>query len=215
MTNIEKTIKFLQEQFDKSEYLKNNIKDKEYRLNHTYRVASFGKEIAVKEGLDVEGVVIGCLLHDLSYIEEMKTREDRLNHGRRSAELAREFVYSLDIKQNIKEELLYGIAIHVDDTSDFEGNRTVLAETIGECDNIDRFDRYRLYENMFYAKLEEMNTTEKIEFATQKVTRLTQLKEYVFQSKTSNDLWQDRLDYQITYFKDLLSQLQRSDYKKL
>ena len=68
---------------------------------------------------------------------------------------------------------------------------------------------------MFYAKLEEMNITEKIEFSKQKITRLKQLKDYIFKTETSNNLWQSRLDYQIDYFTDLLSQLQRSDHTKL
>ena len=38
---------------------------------------------------------------------------------------------------------MLGIAIHVDDEADFEGERTALALTIGDCDNIDRFDTYR------------------------------------------------------------------------
>ena len=45
------------------EYLKLKIKDT-YRLAHSYRVANIGKEIAKKEGLNVEDLMIACLLHD-------------------------------------------------------------------------------------------------------------------------------------------------------
>ena len=41
------------------DYLKLKIKDT-YRLAHSYRVANIGKEIAEKEGLNVEDLMIAC-----------------------------------------------------------------------------------------------------------------------------------------------------------
>ncbi len=215
MSNIKKTINYLIDLFEKSEFLKDKPQAKQYRLEHTYRVASIGKEIATKEGLDIEATIIGCLLHDISYIYEMKTREDRTGHGRKSAQIAREFVMNLDMNNNLKHELLYGIAIHVDDKADFEGDRTVLAETISEADNIDRFDRYRLYENLVDSNLDNMCLDEQLDFASKKISRIIALKEYIFKSETSNQMWNEKLDYQIDYYKGLLVQLKKGDYKLL
>lgn len=53
------------------DYLKLKIKDT-YRLAHSYRVANIGKEIAEKEGLNVEDLMIACLLHDVSDFEHLK-----------------------------------------------------------------------------------------------------------------------------------------------
>ena len=53
------------------DYLKSKIKDT-YRLAHSYRVANIGKEIAEKEGLNVEDLMIACLLHDVSDFECLK-----------------------------------------------------------------------------------------------------------------------------------------------
>lgn len=53
------------------DYLKLKIKDT-YRLAHSYRVANIGKEIAEKEGLNVEDLIIACLLHDASDFEHLK-----------------------------------------------------------------------------------------------------------------------------------------------
>lgn len=50
------------------DYLRYRIKDP-YRLAHSYRVVNIGKEIAEKEGLNVEDLMIACLLHDVSYFE--------------------------------------------------------------------------------------------------------------------------------------------------
>ena len=53
------------------DYLKLKIKDT-YHLAHSYRVANIGKEIAEKEGLNVEDLIIACLLHDVSDFEHLK-----------------------------------------------------------------------------------------------------------------------------------------------
>ncbi|WP_418564108.1 HD domain-containing protein [Holdemanella biformis] len=47
------------------DYLKLKIKD-------AYRVAIIGKEIVKKEGLNVEDLMIACLLHDVSDFEHLK-----------------------------------------------------------------------------------------------------------------------------------------------
>ena len=47
------------------DYLKLKIKD-------TYRVTNVGKEIAKKEGLNVEDLIIACLLHDVSDFDCLK-----------------------------------------------------------------------------------------------------------------------------------------------
>lgn len=214
MNNIEKTLKFLEETYDNSEYFSKDPLHKQYRLEHTYRVANIGKHIAEKEGLHVEGVVVGCLLHDIGYAPGFDEHEQRA-HGRMSARMSRDFVNALDLPENVKEEMLYGIAIHVDGKSDFEGEATVLADTISECDNIDRFDKFRLYEALKWSDLYDKSLDEQREFAKQKVERLNSLKEtYVFRTKTSNDLWNEKLDYQIEYFELLLKQLD-SDRTKL
>ncbi len=53
------------------DYLKLKIKDT-YRLAHSYRVTNIGKKIAKKEGLNVEDLMIACLLHDVSDFEHLK-----------------------------------------------------------------------------------------------------------------------------------------------
>ncbi|WP_154555633.1 HD domain-containing protein [Holdemanella porci] len=38
-------------------------------MAHSYRVVNIGKEFAEKEGLNVEDLMIACLLHDVSDFE--------------------------------------------------------------------------------------------------------------------------------------------------
>ncbi len=215
MNNIEKTIEYIKNIFDQSEYLKDKQTQKEYRFNHTIRVANIGKEIAIEEGMNLDAVVVGCLLHDISYIEEMKTSEERTGHGRRSAAIARDFVNTLELDEYLKQEVIYGVAIHVDDKADFEGEHTVLAGTISDCDNIDRFDKYRLYESLLYSKLDTLSLLDQIEFVEKRISGLSRLKNHPMQTKTATRLWNAKLDYQIQYFEGLQEQLHRSKTSSL
>ena len=53
MNNIQKTINYVLEQFETSEYLQDKLLARQYRLDHTFRVANIGKEIAKNEELNV------------------------------------------------------------------------------------------------------------------------------------------------------------------
>lgn len=131
---ITKVEAFLRDTFAASSYLQANPADRDYRLEHSYRVANIAKAIAEAEGFDVTDAVIAGLLHDIAYCEEMVTREDWVNHGRRSAAIARPFLVNLGLQPDAVNEICYGIAIHVDDKADFEWQRTPFCETVGDAD---------------------------------------------------------------------------------
>lgn len=207
---INKTEKYLSETFAKSEYLQKNPTERNYRLEHSYRVANIAKVIAEAEGFNVTYAVIAGLLHDIAYCEEMVTREDRMNHGRRSAAIARPFLKSLGLPTDAVNEICYGIAIHVDDCADFEWERTPFCETVGDADNIDRFDAYRIYETLEYLKFSEMSFTEKIEKVDSTIEKLNRYKEMKLGTTTAKELWLDRLDYYIGFYEKLKSQLENS-----
>jgi len=61
-------------------------------------------------------------------------------------------VANIGINPSEVDEICYGIAIHVDGKSDFKGEKTPLALSIGDADNIDRFDVYRIYDGLRYHK---------------------------------------------------------------
>ena len=91
---VEKTEAFLKQKFDAAIYLNKHPEDKAYRIEHTYRVANIGREIAEKEGFDETEMVIACLLHDVAYCEEFGENGWK-EHGRRSAAIARPFLKEL------------------------------------------------------------------------------------------------------------------------
>ena len=207
---ITKTETFLKETFAASSYLQAKPIEQDYRLEHSYRVANIAKVIAEAEGFDVTHAVIAGLLHDIAYCEEMTTREDRLNHGRRSAAIARPFLESLGLSVDAVNEICYGIAIHVDDEADFEWERTPFCETVGDADNIDRFDAYRIYETLEYLGFSKMNLADKREKVASTLDRLTKYKEMKLGTVTAKNLWIQRLDYYIGFYEKLKAQLDNS-----
>lgn len=209
---IKKTEEFLKCIFDESPYFKLHEDEKNYRIEHSYRVANIGKEIAIKEGFNVEALVIGCLLHDISYSIEFKNEDDWVNHGRKSAIIARDFLEELGLESDIIDEICFGIAIHVDDEADFQGERTPFALSIGEADNIDRFDAYRIYENLQNLGFDKMTLKEKQEKVVSMLERLNKFKCEEFITRTSTELWNSKIDFQIDFFNKLKKQLENSGY---
>ena len=207
---IARTEAFLKETFASSTYLQSNPTDRDYRLEHSYRVANIAKAIADAEGFDVTYAVIAGLLHDIAYCEEMMSREDRMNHGRRSAAIARPFLETLGLPAVAVNEICYGIAIHVDDEADFEWKRTPFCETVGDADNIDRFDAYRIYETLEYLKFSEMSLDNKREKVITTIEKLIRFKEMKLGTVTAKKLWIQRLDYYIGFYEKLKTQLENS-----
>ncbi len=64
---IAKTEAFLKDTFAASTYLQNHPADRNYRLEHSYRVANIAKQIAEAEGFDVTYAVMAGLLHDIDF----------------------------------------------------------------------------------------------------------------------------------------------------
>ena len=207
---IKKAEEFLKQTFANSEFLQANPAEANYRLEHSYRVANIAKRIALAEGFDVTDAVVAGLLHDIAYCEEMHTQEQRLNHGRRGAEIARPFLESLGLPAERVNAICYGIAIHVDDSASFEWERTPFSETVGDADNIDRFDVYRIYEILQLQKFSDMTLQQKVEWVNTAIARLRSLLQMKLGTATAQKLWTERLEYYISFYEKLEDQLAKS-----
>ena len=199
---IKKTLEHLIQIFDESEVFKDHETEKNYRVEHSIRVANLGKQIAEKEGYNVENVVIACLLHDISYaygIEENRHQD----HGRMSALYARPFLESLHLDKKRIESICGAIAIHVDDEADFEFERTEETEVAGEADNIDRFDVYRIYETLEWKQFSSLSLEDKKSYVDSMLERLKRYLKIEFHSKTASDLWKQRIEFQIQFYTQL------------
>lgn len=196
---------FLRERFLSSDAM--DAAARSYRFRHTLRVAELGRRIARAEGLSEDALVVGCLLHDLAYSEVMPDEAAWRGHGRRSAALARPFVETLALPDADREALLFGIAIHVDDVSGFPGERSPLACSIGDCDNLDRFDVYRVYEQLERVGFSTLDADAQQAFVAKAQAHLRHCENAPVSTATARALWQDRLAFQNEFYRRLSAQL--------
>ena len=206
---IERTEAFLKQTFDDSDFFAANPGRKAYRLEHTYRVANIGRQIACAEGFDETEMVIACLLHDISYCEDFG-EDGWIEHGRRAAQIARPFLTELGLPEDRIQDVCYGIAIHVDDKADFPGERTAFALSVGDADNIDRFDAYRIHETLCHEAFLEKSYEDKCEYLEKRIDRLREWMEMPMGTETARTLWRERLAYYVGFLEKLLSQLKYS-----
>ena len=204
---VQKTLEFLREQFEKSAYFKARPAARAYRFEHSIRVAKIGAAIAWAEGLDEEALAVACLLHDIYYRETFPEGYDIKNHGRDGARIARPFVKQLGFADEVVEDICFGIAIHVDDKADFEGRRTPFTLTVGDADNIDRFDVFRIYDNLRWKDFYNMTLEERLDWLEGLIPRLEKLRQEEFATPTATAMWREKVDYQMDFHRRLLEQM--------
>lgn len=208
---IQQTESFLLDRYDASRYFNSHPDAKAYRLEHTYRVANIGRQIARAEGFDVTEMVIACLLHDVAYGIDFEGQRDWFDHGRTGARIARPFLEDLGLPKDRIEDICYGIAIHVDDVADFDGERTLFALTISDADNIDRFDVCRLYESLQNEDFGKLSLSVKLNYVEERLFRLHDLRKLPFATRTAKQLWEANIDFYVHFYEKLCEQLLHSD----
>ena len=204
---VQKTLEFLREQFENSVYFQDRPPARANRYEHSIRVAKISAAIARAEGMDEEALTVACLLHDVYYRETFPKDYDIKDHGRDGARIARPFVEQLGFSDEKVNDICYGIAIHVDDTADFEGRRTPFTLTVGDADNIDRFDVYRIYDNLCWKDFSSMALEERLDWLEGLIPRLEKLRQEKFATPTATAMWREKVDYQLDFHRRLLEQM--------
>lgn len=187
--------------------------EKNYRIEHSIRVANIGKFLAERENANVKIVVIGCLLHDVGKFDT----EDNMEHGRVSANVAREFLKDTSLSQKEIDDICYAIAVHVDGKCGFDYEETLESKIVSDSDNLDRFGALRIYQTMAWDKESIEGTIEnRIKAVRRKIDHRIKLRDEVnLETKTANEIWKDYLEYQIEYFERYLEELQITTITKL
>ena len=210
----ELTAKFLKDELSKMiELFPEEKRAIEYRYEHSLRVASIALDIAKKEGLDEDRCYIGALLHDLGYSVPYDNPKEYVNHGRIGAKLARPFLESLGYSEEEVNEICYGIAIHVDDKADFEGKRTALAVTIGDADNIDRYDAFRIYDRLTWVDYKNLSLEKQREHVDTALKSLNQYLDYECGTKSATLMWKEKISFQLEFYNRLRKQIDNSVIK--
>lgn len=210
----ELTAKFLKDELSKMiELFPEEKRAIEYRYEHSLRVASIALDIAKKEGLDEDRCYIGALLHDLGYSVPYDNPKEYVNHGRIGAKLARPFLESLGYSEEEVNEICYGIAIHVDDKADFEGKRTALAVTIGDADNIDRYDAFRIYDRLTWIDYKNLSLEKQKEHVDTVLSSLNKYLDYECATRTATLMWKEKISFQLEFYNRLKKQIENSTVK--
>ncbi|MBO6065110.1 MAG: hypothetical protein J6P36_01700 [Lachnospiraceae bacterium] len=102
------------------------------------------------------------------------------------------------------------IAIHVNDKADFDGVRTPFALSVGDADNIDRFDVYRIHEVLTRDSFLEMEIDRKRDYVEKRLEKLREIIDMPMGTNTAEELWKSRLSFYIRFFERLGSQIENS-----
>lgn len=179
-------------------------REKSNRYEHTLRVATIGREIAKQEQQDEEIIVLACLLHDVGKFETNMEKE----HGRISARIARPFLHTLDLSQETIDRICYAIAVHVDGKADFEHENFVEADTVSDCNYIDRFAINQAVEMMEWREFSYMDTVSGLEFLEQQLAHLDKLQKLTLSTATATKLFSYNLNLQKQLYQHLRNQYQ-------
>lgn len=181
--------------------------DRRYRWEHTLRVAAIGREIAEREGLDAEALVLGCLLHDVGY-SVCKTQEDYIHHGPISARIAESFLKEMGYDPDKTEAICYGIRTHTEPEEDCPREMTAFEQSIADADDIDRFGALRMAGTLQQFDLMQQRPSKIVETCEKMIDRYTAYCTMRRGTKTAEALWRACLEYQIGYYQRLLEQME-------
>ncbi|MDY5273055.1 MAG: HD domain-containing protein [Arcanobacterium sp.] len=194
-----------------------------YRIEHSLRVAAIGIDVAQGAGLDAELLELGCLLHDIGKWDAQKP----VDHGRAGALIAEPLLLEAGIDAAEAHEVAQGIAMHTDGLWNmrpdkqgtkkdahgttyltFDAEPTTLARTIGDCDNIDRYSTYRIFDTLQHFSFLELSSKEQKAWLRNYRGTLKEMQRYHCATEVAQKMWIDNLAFQDTYCQRLLTEIE-------
>lgn len=231
--NISKTLQFLKETFDISEYWKTKPTSKAYRYDHSIRVAKYAKTIGEAEGMDTEALIIGALLHDISYgldfniknsscykepcpeLEGLTFNELIMHHGYVSALHSIEFLKTLSLPQQTQEQILWAVASHIQmpEHSVIKNCESTFTKTIRDADEIDHVSGFRFYEDLMKFNFPDATQEERQQFVWETKGYTQWHMDHMFldlRTETAKKLYKENCDYRFSVIENLQSIIDRS-----
>ena len=191
-----------------------------YRYEHCLRVAHIGRVVAEAEGLDADLLELACLLHDIGKYDAQVA----VDHGRRGSQIARPILESLSLTPAAVDEICQGIAMHVDGRWNydpaspdypgadmFDSGPSILARSVGDCDNVDRYSLLRIHGTMSWARFSEKTTPEALAWIDGYLDVISSERRYECSTATAQALWMAALDDHETYFSRLADVMATAD----
>jgi len=183
--------------------------EKKYRYEHSMRVASIARYIAVQEGQDVTVTTIAAILHDVGKFET----DINADHGRVSADVAMPFLEKSGLTKKQIQDIHYSIATHVDGHAGYDYENIPEADTVSDADNIDRFGVYRIYQILQYDNADTVSALELANmYQEQNIKRKDFKEKYKLSTDTANKLFQQNLQLQADFFDNLVNELKLTNF---
>lgn len=195
---------------------------KRYRFEHCLRVAAIGRRVAEQAELDAELLEIGCLLHDIGKWDAQKP----VDHGRAGALIVKPLLLKYGLDTHDVHEVAQGIAMHTDGLSNprtdkdgtkkdarhrpyltFNAEPSVLARSIGDCDNIDRYSVYRIVDTVEHFSFLRLTSAEQKSWLRHYLDTLKELRRYHCATEAAQHLWIANVAFQEQCFRKLLAEV--------
>lgn len=194
------------------------LSERMYRYEHCLRVAHIGRLVAEAEGLDADRLEVACLLHDIGKYDA----EVAVDHGRVGSRLARGILVELGMPGDAVDDICQGIAMHVDgkwndSPADHPGHDmvdsepSVLARSVGDCDNVDRYSLLRIHGTMSWVGFSEMTTPQAIAWIADYRAKLVKEARYECATETADAMWRAALADHDNYFSRLAEMMAPAD----
>jgi len=184
-------------------------KEKQYRHEHSMRVAAIARHIAEQEKQDALVSTVAAILHDVGKHET----NVHIDHGRVSADVAMDFLKTSGLSDKQVKDIHYCIAKHVDDNAGYDYEKIPEAKTVSDADNIDRFGVFRIFQSLQWDKADTMPALELAAFYEEQNLKRNKFKnECKLSTDTANRLFQHNLQIQIDFFDNLVREMKITDF---
>lgn len=223
---IKKTLDFLNEAYDVSEYWKINPVSRAYRFDHTIRVAKYAKLVAEAENLDSEALQVAALLHDISYgidfdlskskyynepcpeLDGFSHQDMVMHHGYISALHSMAFVESLGFDEDTKNQILYAVGTHIKypENGKLIGQETLFTKTLSNCDEIDHLSSFRFYEDLKKFNFTDQTQKDRQQWIWEKKGYVQYHMEHLYldmRTETAKKLFKENCDYRLLALENL------------
>lgn len=84
---------------------------------------------------------------------------------------------------------------------------SILARSVGDCDNVDRYGTYRIYDTMNWWRFRELTIPEQLERIETYLEKIEHEREYTCATATCQKLWDAALDEHKDFFTQLHTQI--------
>ncbi len=183
--------------------------DKLYRLEHSLRVALWGKKIAEGEGWDPEPIVIACLLHDIGYVESWKN-DNYGAHHHYSRFIAEEYLEALGYDIEEVKKIGVAIVLHAEssptENPELFKNASPFELSVWDADDLDRYDEMRMIMNA-RRDIGELTAADLKKVAENRLSLAVSSKDRICGTETARKYWLEEMDEGRRLYEKLIAQM--------